>query len=91
MIYEREKLDDWSYCKHDCMWNPSMCDCDCNKACKIDEYLDIKICLFKKHLFGKLVLACEDEMLNITETLLHDQKVTCKKKKKFFFVFTQFH
>ena len=30
------------------MWNPSMCDCECNKACKIDEYLDIKNCSYKK-------------------------------------------
>ena len=24
------------------MWNRSMCDWECNKACKIDEYLDIQ-------------------------------------------------
>ena len=24
------------------MWNPSTCDCDCNKACKTDDYSDIK-------------------------------------------------
>ena len=39
---ECKKLDDWSYCKNDYMWNPSVCDCECNNACKIDEYLDIK-------------------------------------------------
>ena len=25
------------------MWNPCTCDCKCNKACKTDEYLDVKI------------------------------------------------
>ena len=30
------------------MWNPSPCDCDCKKPCKIDEYLDIKNCSSKK-------------------------------------------
>ena len=29
---EYKKLDDWI---------PSTCDCECNKACKIKEYLDI--------------------------------------------------
>ena len=24
------------------MWNPSTCDCECNKSCKVDEYLDIQ-------------------------------------------------
>ena len=30
------------------MWNPSTCDCECNKACKIEEYLNIKNCSGKK-------------------------------------------
>ena len=25
------------------MWNPSTCDGECNKACQIDEFLDVKI------------------------------------------------
>ena len=29
------------------MWNTSACDYDCNKACKIDEYLYHKIALVK--------------------------------------------
>ena len=50
------------------MQNPGICDCEYNKACKINEYLDIKNCLRKKRLFGKLVLACEDKILNTTES-----------------------
>ena len=26
------------------MRNPSTYDCECNKACKIDEYLDVENC-----------------------------------------------
>ena len=33
----------------------------------------------KKHLIGKLVLECEDEILNTTEIPLEDKKITCKK------------
>ena len=37
------------------------------KACKIDKYSDTKKCSCEKRLMGKLVLACEDEILNATE------------------------
>ena len=55
-----KKLDDWGSCKNDCMWNSSTYDCECNKACKIDEYLDIKNCSWEKDLIRKLVLECKD-------------------------------
>ena len=58
------------------MWNPSACDCECNKARKIDEYLNIKNCSWKKCLFGNLVFACEDGILNTTKTSLVYKKVT---------------
>ena len=50
------------------MWDPNTCDCECKKACNMDKYLDIKNCSCKKGRFGKLALACEDEILNKTET-----------------------
>ena len=61
------------------MWNPTTCDFECNKACKTDEYLDIKNCSCGKRLIGKLVLSCEDEILNTTENSLDNEKVTCAK------------
>ena len=53
-------------------WNPSTCDCECDKTCKIGVYLYVKNCSYKRRLFGKLVLACEDEILNATETTVKD-------------------
>ena len=41
--------------------------------------LDIKNCSLEKRLTGKLVLECEDEILNTTETVLKDKKVKCRK------------
>ena len=58
--------------------NPSSCDCEFNKPCKRDEYLDIKFFLHK-YLIGKFELAFENEILNTTENSLDDQKVICKK------------
>ena len=53
------------------------------------EYLNIKTCLCKKRLFGKLVLACRDEILNATETLINNKKETCEKKM--IVLLTRFH
>ena len=59
---------------HDCMWNPIRCDYECNKIYKIDEKFSIKNCSCEKLLTGKMVLECEDEILNKTETLLTIKK-----------------
>ena len=55
------------------MWNSSTCDCECNKACIIDDFLGIQNCSCEKCLIGKLVLACGGEILYITETSLADK------------------
>ena len=34
-----KELDDWDSCENGYMWNRSACDYDCNKACKIDEFV----------------------------------------------------
>ena len=65
------------------MWNPSTCDCEYNKACKIYEYLDIKNCSCKKRLISKLVLACDNKILNTTETSLDNKNITCEKNNCF--------
>ena len=50
--------------------------CEWNKECKIDEYLDIKNCSWEKRLVGKLVLECEDEILNTSETSIDHKNGT---------------
>ena len=71
---ECKELDDCSSCEKDYMWNPSTCNSECNKACKIDEYLDVKDCSCEIRLIGKLVFEYENEKLNVTETSLDDKK-----------------
>ena len=65
---ECKNLVDWNSSKDDYTCNPSTGNCGCDKACKVGEYPDIKNCSCKKWLFDKLVLACEDEILNTGET-----------------------
>ena len=52
------------------MWSSTTCDCECDKKCKIDKYLDTKDCSYKKVLPVKLVLEYEDEILNILKPYL---------------------
>ena len=56
------------------MWNLNTCECECDKACKIGEYLDNKNCSCKKCFCNKLVLVCEDEILNTTKTTIVHKK-----------------
>ena len=43
------------------------------------KLMNIKNCSWEKWLFGKLALACEDEILNATETSVDDKNVACEK------------
>ena len=43
-----KELDDSGSCKNEYMWNCKTSDCQYNKACKIEEYLDIKNCTCEK-------------------------------------------
>ena len=43
------------------------------------KLINIKNYSCEKRLAGKLVLECQDEILNTTETILYDKKVACSK------------
>ena len=34
-------------CDKGFVWNPSNCDCECDKSCDIGQYLEYKSCLSK--------------------------------------------
>ena len=78
---ECKELDDWSSCTDVYMWDLSTCYCKYNKTCKIVirhvKLMNIKILKIVhagKGLFGKLVIACEGEILSRTETSFFDKK-----------------
>ena len=52
---ECKELIDKGICDKGSIWNPSNCECECNKSCDIDEYLDYQNCKCKKKLVDKLV------------------------------------
>ena len=52
-------------CDKGFVWNPSNCECECDKSCDIGEYLDYENCKCRKKLIDTLVEECTE---NIGET-----------------------
>ena len=55
---ECKELIDKEVCDKGFIWNPSDCECDCDKACDIGEHLNIENCKYRKTLVDKLVDGC---------------------------------
>ena len=53
-----EKLSDKERCDKGFIWNPSNCNCECDKSCNIGEYVDYKNCKCRQKIAGLLVEEC---------------------------------
>ena len=42
-------------CDKESIWNPSNCECECDKSCNVGEYLDYKNCKCRKKFVYKLI------------------------------------
>ena len=51
-------------------WNPSICECQCDKCCKPGQYLDHKNCVCKNKLIGRLIEECTSV---INETMINNK------------------
>ena len=49
-------------CDKGFIWNPSNCDCECDKSCDIGEYLDYKNCKCTKKIIDKLTEECSENI-----------------------------
>ena len=47
-------------CDREYIWNPSNCECECDKSCDVAKYLDYKNCKSRKKLVDKLVEECTE-------------------------------
>ena len=52
---ECKGLTDRGVCHKGYIWNPSDCECECDKSCDLGEYLNYKNCKCRKKLADKLV------------------------------------
>ena len=64
---ECKELIDKGICDKGFIWNPSNCECECDKSCDIGEYLDYENYKCRKKLVGKLIDECTE---TIEETSL---------------------
>ena len=53
---------DKGICDKGFIWNPSNCECECDKLCDVGEYLDYKNCKFRKKLTDKLIVECTENI-----------------------------
>ena len=63
-------------CDKGLVWNPSNCECECDKSCDVGEYLDSENCKYTKKLVDKLVEECAEtvEEVNIAKKFLAEDK-----------------
>ena len=71
---------DKGVCDKGFIWNPSNCECECDKSCDIGEYLDYENCKYKKRLVDKLVEKCtetvkEVKLAKVTSMELHSKEL----------------
>ena len=69
---------DKGVCDKGYIWNPSSCECDCDKSCDFGEYLDLDF-KCKKTLVDKLVEECNENIdeAKLTEIALFQHKNEC--------------
>ena len=51
---------DKDLCNNGFIWNPSNCECECDKLCDVGEYLGYENCKCRKKLVDKLFEECTE-------------------------------
>ena len=57
---ECKELSDKEVCCKGSIWNPSNCECECDKSCDVGEYLDYENFKSRKKLVDQLVDECTE-------------------------------
>ena len=68
---------DKGVCDKGYAWNPSNCECECDKSCDFGEYLDYENCKCRKRLVGKLADECDGNIDEET-SLVKINSTKCK-------------
>ena len=70
---------DKGVCDKGFIWNPSNCECECDKSCDIGEYLDYENCKCRKKLVDKLVEECTENIdeVKIAGMALFEHRSEC--------------
>ena len=68
-------------------WNPSICECQCDKGCKPGQYLDHKNCVCKNKLIGRLTEECTSV---INETMINNKDNITNNNNTYLILFIVF-
>ena len=66
----KEDLVNKSNCNKGYSWNPSNCQCECDKSCGIGEYLDYKSCTCKNSIIDELIDECTNPVEKNSDILV---------------------
>ena len=55
---ECKELIDKGICDEGFIWNPSNCECECDKSSDVREYLNHENCTYRKKLVDRLIEEC---------------------------------
>ena len=69
------------------IWNPSICECQCDKWCKPGQYLDHKNCVCKNKLIGRVI---EEYTSVINETMINNNKDNITNNNTYLILFIVF-
>ena len=87
-------MTDKGVCDKGFIWNPSNCECECDKSCDIGEYLHYSNCKCRKKSVDKLVEECTEniEETKLNETLAKNERKcsSCTVDKVLFWIFIIF-
>ena len=62
------------------IWNPSSCECECDKSCGVAEYLDYANCKCRKRLIDRLIDEHSEniDVVKMTRITLAEDENKCK-------------
>ena len=74
------ELIDKGVCDKGYVFNPSNCQCECDKSCNISQYLDYSDCKCKKKLIDPLIEECteNDDETKIVNVTVENKNSSCK-------------
>ena len=75
--HECKELIDKAVCDKGFIWNPSKCECECDKSCNVGEYLDYSNCKCRKKLVDKLVEECTKSIDEVEIDSENEHKNKC--------------
>ena len=73
-------------CDKGFIWNPSNCECECDKSCDVGEYLDYENCNCRKKLVDKLVEECTETVEEVELAKINSTKY--KNKHSYYALYT---